>query len=160
MKRDAQMGAKANIGVGIVRAFIESCLSYYSRTRLSMNSNGHKSILIVDDEKDVRTLLKRIFETRKPDYKIVTAPDGFIALGRLMQQGFDLVLTDWRMSEMDGLELAEAIQEISPDTRILLMTGSVTSELDGAVKSLGLAGWIEKPFTPTYILNAVKQVMG
>jgi CheY-like chemotaxis protein len=125
-----------------------------------LNSNDYKRILIVDDEEDMRTLLKRILETQQPNYRVSTAPDGFTAMGRLMQQRFDLVLADWSMGEMDGLELSEAIRDISPETRILLMTGSATSELDGAVKSLGLHGWIEKPFTPTHILNVVEQVMG
>lgn len=42
-----------------------------------MNSNGHKSILIVDDEEGVRTLLKHIFETQKPHYQVVTASRRF-----------------------------------------------------------------------------------
>jgi CheY-like chemotaxis protein len=125
-----------------------------------MNSNGHKSILIVDDEEGVRTLLELIFEILKPDYQVVTVPDGFTAMGRLMQHGFDLVLTDWRMDGMDGLELAKTILDISPDTRILLMTRNATSELDGVVKFLGLDGWIEKSFTSTHILKVVEQVMG
>lgn len=124
-----------------------------------MNSNSHKSILIVDDEEDIRALLKRILEARKPDYRVATAPDGFIVIGRLMQRGFDLVLTDWRMDGMDGLELAGVIRNMAPDTRILLMTGSGTPELDDTVKSLGLAGWVAKPFTPTHILNVVEQAM-
>ncbi|MCL4302307.1 MAG: response regulator [Anaerolineae bacterium] len=125
-----------------------------------MNANGYKRILIVDDEEGIRLLLKRILTTQKPDYQVVTASDGHTAMGRLRQQGFDLVLTDWRMGDMDGLELAKAIQDISPNTQILLMTGSATSELDGAVKSLGLHGWIEKPFSPTYVLNVIEQIIG
>ena len=124
-----------------------------------MNANGHKSILIVDDEEDVCILLKRILEKHKPDYRVVTAPDGFIAIERLMKHRFDLVLTDWRMGDMDGLELAGVIRDMSPDTQILLMTGTATSELDGAIKSLGLNGWVGKPFTPTHILNVVEQAM-
>jgi DNA-binding NtrC family response regulator len=124
-----------------------------------MNSNGHKRILIVDDEESIRTLLKHTFEERN-DYHAVTAPDGFIAIDLLRRQGFDLVLTDWRMDDMDGLALAEAVQSISPDTRILLMTGSITSELDDAVKSLRLDGWVKKPFTLPHVLNLVEQVIG
>jgi DNA-binding NtrC family response regulator len=124
-----------------------------------MNSNGHKRILIVDDEESIRTLLKHTFEERN-DYHAVTAPDGFIAIDLLRRQGFDLVLTDWRMDDMDGLALAEAVQSISPDTRILLMTGSITSELDDAVKSLRLDGWVKKPFRLPHILNTVEQVIG
>ena len=125
-----------------------------------MNSNSHKSVLIVDDEEDICIRLKRIFEIHKPDYRVVTAPNAFIAIERLMKHGFDLVLTDWLMSDMDGLELAGVIRDMSPDTLILLMTGTAIPELDGAIKSLGLNGWVEKPFTPTYILNIVEQALG
>lgn len=125
-----------------------------------MNFNGHKRILIVDDEEGIRTLLKSTLEELKPDYQVVTVPDGFMAIDRLKQQGFDLVLTDWRMGNMDGLELAEVVRGISPDTRILLMTGSATPELDDAVKSLRLDGWVKKPFTLPHVLNLVEQVVG
>lgn len=124
-----------------------------------MNPNGYKSILIVDDEESVRTLLKITFERLKPDYQVVTAPDSYAALGRMMQHSFDLVLTDWHMGGMDGLELAGAIRDISPDTRILLMTGSDPCQLPDVVKSVGLNGWLEKPFTPAQVLNVVEQVM-
>ena len=123
-----------------------------------MNSNGHKRILIVDDEESIRTLLKHTFEERD-DYHAVTAPDGFIAIDLLKRQGFDLVLTDWRMADMDGLALAEAVQSISPDTRILLMTGNTAPELDDAVKASRLDGWVKKPFTLSHILNTVEQVI-
>ena len=64
------------------------------------------------------------------------------------------------MGDMDGLALAEIVQNISPDTRILLMTGTATPELEEAVKSSKLVGWVEKPFTSPHILNAVEQVIG
>jgi CheY-like chemotaxis protein len=124
-----------------------------------MNSNGYKRILIVDDEESIRTLLKYTFEERN-DYQVVTAPDGPIAIYRLMQQEFDLVLTDWCMGDMDGLELARVIRDMRPDTRILLMTGNVTPELNDAVKSLRLDGWVNKPFTLPHILYMVEQVIG
>jgi CheY-like chemotaxis protein len=124
-----------------------------------MNSNGHKRILIVDDEEGIRTLLKYTFEERN-DYQVVTAPDGPLAIYRLMQQEFDLVLTDWRMGGMDGLELARVIRDMRPDTRILLMTGNAAPELDDAVKSSRLDGWIKKPFALPHILHTVEQVIG
>ena len=124
-----------------------------------MNPNGHQWVLVVDDEENVRTLLKLIFERLRPDYQVVTAPDSYAALGRMMQHSFDLVLTDWHMGGMDGLELAGAIRDISPDTRILLMTGSDPCQLRDVVESVGLDGWLEKPFTPAQVLNVVEQVM-
>ena len=124
-----------------------------------MNSNNHKRILIVDDEESIRTLLKNIFEELN-DYQVVTAPDGPLAIYRLTQQAFDLVLTDWRMGDMDGLELARVIRDMRPDTRILLMTGNAAPEFAGAIESLELNGWIKKPFTLSHVLNMVEQVIG
>ena len=124
-----------------------------------MNPNGYQWVLVVDDEENVRTLLKLIFERLKPDYQVVTASNSYAALGRMMQHSFDLVLTDWHMGDMDGLELAGAIRDISPDTRILLMTGSDPHQLPEVVESVGLDGWLEKPFTPAQVLNVVEQVM-
>jgi CheY-like chemotaxis protein len=124
-----------------------------------MNSNGHKRILIVDDEESIRTLLKHTFEERD-DYHAVTVPDGLIAIDLLSRQRFDLVLTDWRMGDMDGLELARIIRDIRPDTRILLMTGNATPEFASAIESLELNGWIKKPFTLSHVLNMVEQVIG
>ena len=124
-----------------------------------MNSNGHKRILIVDNEESIRTLLKHTFEERD-DYHAVTVPDGLIAIDLLSRQRFDLVLTDWGMGDMDGLELARIIRDMRPDTRILLMTGNTAPEFDDAVKASKLDGWVKKPFTLSHILNTVEQVIG
>jgi CheY-like chemotaxis protein len=51
-----------------------------------------KRVLIVEGEEVSRIALKRSFETREPDYQVVIAPDGFKALGRLVQRRVDLVL--------------------------------------------------------------------
>ena len=123
----------------------------------TMNSN-HKCILIVDDEEQIRTLIINIFDMMRADYQVVTAPDGHLAINRLMQQRFDLVLTDWHMDDMDGLELAEIIRNMLPDMRILLMTGSPLSNLDSRAKSL-FVGWIEKPFTPIHILDVIAKAL-
>jgi CheY-like chemotaxis protein len=124
-----------------------------------MNHKGCPWVLIVDDEENVRDLLRITFEKLIPDYRVVTASDSYVALGRMMQYSFDLVLTDWHMAGMDGVELAVTIRNISPDTRILLMTGSDPDELHSLVESLGLNGWLEKPFTLAQVLHAVEQAM-
>lgn len=117
-----------------------------------------KQILVVDDEESILTLIKYTFEDQKPDYHITTALDGFIAMDYLRQQRFDLILTDWQMAGMNGVELAETIRAISPDTQILLMTGSDVSGLDGRVESL-FSGWIKKPFSLAHMINKIEQVM-
>ena len=116
-----------------------------------------KMILVVDDDNLVNEFINETLS--RLGYTVYSASSGAEALEMMEEYDFDLVLTDWRMGEMGGLELAESIQGISPDTRILLMTGSDMSDFDGKAKSL-LAGWIKKPFTLPHILNTVEQVIG
>jgi CheY-like chemotaxis protein len=123
-----------------------------------MDFEDCKHILIVDDEEGDRAVLKNILKAHKPDYHITAARDAFIALGRLFQQSFDLIITDYQMPEMNGLELAEVIQYISPSTQILLMSGEIP-QIDEVTGCLELAGYIEKPFTPMQIMARVDQIM-
>ncbi len=122
-------------------------------------SRWQKRILIVDDEEIICTILERCFETLKPDYNVVVATDGFVAVDQLQQQSFDLVMTDHQMAGMNGLELAKIARQVSPATRIVLMTGTNYLIPASKVKTLGLDGYIEKPFSPTQILDIVNHVL-
>jgi len=122
------------------------------------NAHHIKRILVVDDEESILTLIEYIFEDQRPDYHLTTAIDYFVALTSLQQQRFDLILIDWHLNGMDGFDLAENIQGISPDTPILLMSGSDISGLDGKVKSL-FSGSIQKPFTVSQLVDKIEQAM-
>ena len=70
-------------------------------------------LLIVDDERNIRRNLVSFFESC--GHKVEAAEDGVRALALIGEQGFDLVLSDYRMAEMNGLELLRSIKERSPD---------------------------------------------
>ena len=103
------------------------------------------SILIVDDEPDMLLLLKRSLEIDL-NCCIDTALSGNAALEILSQNHFDLVLTDIKMPEMDGLELLEHIMQDMPDLTVVMMTGHGT--IESAVKAMqhGAYDFITKPF--------------
>jgi DNA-binding NtrC family response regulator len=104
-----------------------------------------RSILIVDDERDMLQLLKRILE---PDLKCraETASSGEQALKLLTEQSFDLVLADIKMPGMDGLELLELIKRDHADLTVVMMTAYGHIEMAvGAMKS-GAYDFITKPF--------------
>jgi len=122
-----------------------------------MNSNNHKHILIVDDESSIRALLKHALEDFH-NYQVILAADGHTALDFLKLQHFDLVLTDWCMNGMNGLELAKLVRILSPDTQILLMTGSDVTDFDDQARAL-LAGLIKKPFTLSLVIKTIGQVI-
>ena len=118
-----------------------------------------KWVLIIDCDEASRIALKRNFEALKLDYQVTTAPDGFRALGRLLQQPVDLVLAGDHGPGMDWLELVEAVHEISPQTRILLIADGDTVEIDEAVKLVEFDGYIGKSFTLAQIVEMVEQVI-
>ncbi len=104
-----------------------------------------KTILVVDDEQDMRQLLKRSLE---PDLDCLVkgASSGETALKMMSENAFDLVLADIKMPGMDGLKLLERIKRSDPDQTVVMMTayGSIESAV-AAVKS-GAYDFITKPF--------------
>jgi DNA-binding NtrC family response regulator len=102
------------------------------------------SILIVDDEEDILNVLKLILT--KEGYQVDTALDGKQALQLFRKNSYDIVLTDLRMPEMDGIELLERIKEIRPETEVLIMTAYASVESAVLAMKKGAADYIVKPF--------------
>lgn len=108
-----------------------------------------RRILIVDDDRVVLNLLKISIEQLLPNSQIITAKDGAEALTKLREQAIDLILTDYDMPRMNGLNLARAAQKISSDIPIVLMTagGYNPAETPTTVGPVTLSGFLAKPFT-------------
>jgi CheY-like chemotaxis protein len=113
-----------------------------------------KKILIADDEKVVRVLLS---EALKPHgYKIDVAEDGVKAIKCIDRNTYDLVITDYKMPKMDGLELTQQIRSKYPSIPILIVTGN------GPVHELlesGATACITKPFNILELKNMVKIIL-
>lgn len=115
------------------------------------------NILIVDDEVLVTSGCKRILEANHYDVTIATT--GQEGLGRAFQGDFDLVVTDLRLPDLDGMEIVRALRSRQPDVAIVVITGygSVESAVEAA--KLGVSGYIEKPFTPKELADAVRRAL-
>lgn len=87
-------------------------------------------ILVVEEEMKVRKLVYKILSRKYPDCEIIEeANDGAIGLELIKATNFDLVLTDWRMKEMDGDEMIAAAREAGcMPPRIIVMTAGNLSE--------------------------------
>jgi len=115
-------------------------------------------LLIVDDEKNIRNHLATFFETC--GHKVRTAESAPQALGLMAEgNGFDLVLTDYRMAEMNGLALLEQIKRNNPALPVILMTAYATVE--GAVSAMksGAYDYVTKPFTLDQIQHVVTRAL-
>lgn len=104
-----------------------------------------KSVLIVDDEPDMLSMLERSLGTDL-DCRVETATSAQKALNILASDHFDLVLTDIKMPEMDGLEFLAQLRKELPDLTVVMMTGH--GSIEAAVKAMqhGAYDFITKPF--------------
>jgi CheY-like chemotaxis protein len=122
-------------------------------------TGGSERILVVDDEDSITRLARQILE--RLGYSVTVANSGSEALGsfRDRQREFDLVLTDLKMPEMDGMELAEAIRSIRPDIPIVALTGSAHEMADLNLAQSGFAACLAKPISPEDLGRAVREVL-
>ncbi len=103
-------------------------------------------VLVLDDEPVVGRRLKPALE--KEGYAVEVFEDGREALARLGEKTFDIVVTDVRMDEVDGIQVLEAVQRMSDHTRVILITGYATVELAHEALAKGAFDFIAKPFKP------------
>ena len=121
------------------------------------NSAGKEHILVVDDSPDTLEVLQRNLESR--GYRVFTAPGALEAIKILESKAMDLVITDLKMPEVDGLSLVRHIQENFKDTEVMMITGYPS--IEGAVEAVktGAEEYLSKPFTDEELFAAVKRVL-
>lgn len=120
-----------------------------------MKKDAPKKILIVDDESEMRIALHTA--VKREGYQTVAAENGLVALDRLDEENFDLVVTDVRMPKMGGVELLRAIKQRCPQTLVIMMTAYGT--IDSAVESMkeGAFDYLLKPFSAEVIASTLKR---
>ncbi|MBI5846837.1 MAG: sigma-54-dependent Fis family transcriptional regulator [Nitrospirae bacterium] len=113
-------------------------------------------ILVIDDEDIVRLSCSRSLVPE--GYELKMAKNGPEGLKILDEETFDLVLTDLKMPNMDGIEVLGTIKEKWPKTDVVIVTGYQTVETAVKAIKLGAFDYIEKPFTPDSLVETVTKV--
>ena len=85
-------------------------------------------------------------ELEEVGFAVVGAPSGAAALEAASRERFDVVLTDFKMPAMDGLELAARLKAIDPELRVVLATGCVSEEVSTALSDVIVDACLRKPF--------------
>lgn len=115
-----------------------------------------KKVLIVDDDKDIVSIVKTILSGRGWD--IMAAYSGREALEAVTSRKPDIILLDIMMPEMNGIEVLKRLKKIDADARIIMITafGDVESYLDSM--ELGAYEYINKPFETDELLEMIDRV--
>ena len=120
-------------------------------------------ILLVDDDKLVLMTLKRLL-TRE-GYEVTAALSGQGALRRMEEDGFDLIISDIKMPQMDGIETVKRIRDYltqnnkTPIPEIFI-TAYAKEDIYQEALALNAAGYIEKPFDVKTLVTTVKTITG
>jgi FixJ family two-component response regulator len=118
-----------------------------------------KSILIVDDQHEVRRMLRAGIETLDPEFQVLDLPSAEESLVVISMQPVDLLVTDIRLPGISGLELMQKIRKRNPGLKVIVITGLLDPDLLSQVKQAGAEAFFTKPIQMTAFLDAVGQAL-
>jgi two-component system, NtrC family, response regulator AtoC len=118
---------------------------------------SHIHILVVDDDADMREWVKEELESE--GFKVETAPGGRAGVERVKQGGVDVVVSDVKMPDLDGLDLLREIREVDPSPFVIVVTGF--GSIDTAIRAvkLGAYDYITKPFKIDQLLLSIDKAL-
>ena len=121
------------------------------------DAEGAASILLIDGQNDIRERSLSTF--RRNGYETHSVESGEQALEILAQRPFDLVVTELRLSGMDGMEILHTVKRTSPETEIVVTTASATLESAMEAVKAGAYDYIAKPFQPQALLMTGRRAL-
>jgi DNA-binding NtrC family response regulator len=113
--------------------------------------------LVVEDDQRMRELLRELFE--REGYFVETASDGNRAFELLQGKAFDIIITDLKMPDVDGMAVLEKAKETQPDALVIVITAYGTVESAVEAMKLGAYDYITKPFDPERLMLIIKRAV-
>lgn len=116
-------------------------------------------VLLVDDNPQALRLLKMVL-SGLGIHQLFTAADGKTAQDFLgeTEEDIDLIVCDWEMPRMTGLELLQQVRTVRPDMPFMMVTGNVDVKSVRAAKEFGVNAYLSKPFTPGQMEEKIKAI--
>lgn len=118
-----------------------------------MSAQPKERILVVDDERAIRELVRRLLVSA--GYDCGTAGSSAEAAQLLGRQSFDVLLADLQLPGESGLDLLARVRDRHPNTAAIVMSGVHDPQLADASRSLGASGYLVKPFSPEELWSEV-----
>jgi two-component system, chemotaxis family, chemotaxis protein CheY len=114
-------------------------------------------IMIIDDSSLSRRLLRKILDPA--GYQVVEVASASDAIENLPVENPALVMLDLVMPEIHGLDLLTKLRKMDPDVRVVVATADVQNSTKEMAVSAGASGYVNKPFDPVQVINAVKSAL-
>ena len=119
-----------------------------------------KTILIADDSEGLRLLVRDTLDN--PEYRIVEARDGTEALHIIRDTPPDLVILDWMMPSLNGIDVLSTLRADpgTTDLPVIMLTGMSAKDEQALATALGAVAYLTKPFSPLALIDLVENVLG
>ena len=124
-----------------------------------MSQQLNKKIIIAEDSVSIREAIA--FGLESEGYEVEKAANGLEALGKFNGQKVDLLLTDFHMPEMNGLELMKNVRKLEKyrHVPILVLTTETQKEVICQAKEAGGTGWMVKPFSIEKLVQTIRRLV-
>lgn len=113
-------------------------------------------VLLVDDSSTMRTIQKRCLKQLSIE-DVVEAGDGAEALERFGEGGIDLIMSDWNMPVMNGLDFLKAVREKNAEIPFIMITTESENANVAAAVQAGVSDYLTKPFSPDDLRTALQK---
>jgi DNA-binding response OmpR family regulator len=123
-------------------------------------TEGLKKVLIVDDEETLTWSMAKSLSKDRDKYEVIIANNGKEALSLLKKDKIDLVISDIRMPDINGLDLLVRIKMEHPQTKVIIMTAYGSSDVQKEANRRGSLFYIEKPFEINDIRKIIIDLIG
>jgi DNA-binding NtrC family response regulator len=120
---------------------------------------GMKRILVVDDEMSLAFFLRESIADLCPEYQVEMAYSGEKAIGRIVAEPFDLIVTDLCMPGVSGLEIIRRLRQTNPQARVILITAYGNDKTKAEAHRLGTFRYLNKPFDMRDFARAVQEAL-
>ena len=119
-----------------------------------MKGKGLGKVLVIEDDKAQRLLLTGFLSNQ--GFEAQSAPSGQDALARLQAEPYDLTLLDFRLPDIDGLELLSKLRKLQPEIPVIMITAFGTIEVAVSAMKMGVFDFLTKPINLDVLLDSMK----
>lgn len=122
-------------------------------------TGGTESIMFIDDETSITETSRNILENL--GYSVSAFTDSMKAMGIFIKNpsGFDLIITDYTMPQLTGIELAVNIKSIRGDIPVIISSGYITKEMEKQFRDVGINGILKKPVTLNELAVSIRKIL-
>jgi two-component system response regulator AtoC len=124
---------------------------------LETTANKRGTVLLAEDEEDLRDLLA--IEVAEAGYDVMAVSSGAAAVEAIQRNKVDLVITDYKMPGMDGLETAKRMKAIDPNLPIVVTTGYAAEDMQQEFAKFGVRDFLMKPFELIDVLETTRRAI-